>query len=171
MPVPIRCLPDYFDNHGEEKKPSIDYSFLFNQIQTIPGKKTVMASNQDASVLYEIWLNGNKMGDFKYKITEAFNNKAISTQDIMRLKTRGFITSAFGDSDEVEFTLKGRSIIKTMSLGEPNKFLKSKKTKNYSEILASMNKKGKAGYRTAENGSGSPKFRASNSNSLDLRKF
>lgn len=168
MPVPIRCLPDYFKGQGEDSRPPIDYSFLFDNIQNPSSKRTVVASNQDATTIYEIWLNGDKTGEYKYKITNVIDNRTVSSKDIVRLKTRGFIT---GSSDEIEFTSKGKSIITTMSLGEHNKFLKDKKSKSYSEILASMNKRGKKGYRMASTGEGSPKFLADNSNSLDLRNI
>jgi len=167
MPVPIRCLPDYFHNQGGDPKPSIDYSFLFDQMQNSP-KRSIIASNHDASILYEIWLNGEKIGDHKYRIADVVANKTITSRDVMSLKARGFVT---GGPEEIEFTQKGRSIITTMALGESNAFLKSKKVKNYSEILASMNKRGKKGYRIASTGQGSPKYRADNSNSIDLRKI
>lgn len=168
MPVPIRCLPGYFHNQGGEPKPSIDYSFLFDQMQGVPQKRSVTASNHDASILYEIWLNGEKIGDHKYRIADVVANKTITSRDVMSLKARGFVT---GGLEEVELTQKGRSIITTMALGESNAFLKGKKGKNYSEILASMNKRGKKGYRIASTGQGSPKYRADNSNSIDLRKI
>jgi len=167
MPVPIRCLPYYFTNQGGEKKPSIDYSFLFDQMQIPSSKRSVVASNHDASILYEIWLNGDKIGEHKYRISGVVASKTVTSRDVMSLKARGFVT---GGLEEIELTQKGRSIITTMSLGESNAFLKGKKEKNYSEILASMNKRGKKGYRIASTGQGSPKYRADNSNSIDLRK-
>ena len=42
---------------------------------------------------------------------------------------------------------KGKRVIKTMALGETSSFLQKKENKTYSEILASMNKKNKPGYR------------------------
>ena len=61
----------------------------------------------------------------------------------------------------LEITKRGKTIITTMALGEPNKFETSKQQKSYTEILASMDKRGKKGYRT-------PKYAASNS--LNLRE-
>ena len=45
---------------------------------------------------------------------------------------------------------------------EGNKFEKGKKEKNYLEIMASMDKRGKDGYRI-------PKFCSSNSNNLNVK--
>ena len=71
----------------------------------------------------------------------------------------GFISSV---NDEIKITKKGKVIITTMALGEENAFNKKKTPKKYTEILASMNKRNKPGYRI-------PKFASDNNNRLDLR--
>ena len=59
-------------------------------------------------------------------------------------------------------------VITTMSLGEQSQFEKKRQNKSYTEILASMDKRGKKGYRSA---SKDPKFSTNNSNRLDLTKL
>jgi serine protease inhibitor len=78
--------------------------------------------------------------------------------DIIRLKSRGLIT---GGVNEVNFTKRGKIVITTMSLSEPNKFQTNATEKSYKEILASMDKKNKKGYRI-------PKFATNNSNNIRL---
>jgi hypothetical protein len=102
----------------------------------------------------KIWLNADK-SDNKYRIT---SNVELSSREIMRLKTHGFVT---GNSDQVEFTDRGKKVITVMALGEGNHFQENRKEKSYIEILASMDKRGKQGYRT-------PKFAANNSNNLRI---
>jgi hypothetical protein len=139
MPVPIRSIPDMPTND----KLTIDYSFLAD-LNPIPSpKKTVQASNKDASLLFEIWAVGQRSGEESIKIPAAMG---ISSRELMRLKTMGFLT---GTADEVKFTRKGKIVVTTMALGETNKFEKSRQNKSYTEILASMNKRGKKGFRTA----------------------
>ena len=154
MPVPIRPIPD---NRREEKMFS-DYSVLLNMLPVVPPKKkTVEASNQDASLLFEIWASGEKVdGEDTVKISPSMN---ISSRDIMRLKTMGFLT---GGTEEVKFTRRGKIVITTMALGETNNFEKRKQQKSYTEILASMNKRGKKGFRT-------PKFASNTSNNLRIK--
>jgi hypothetical protein len=149
MPVPIRPLPDNKSNFG-----GIDFSILFQQPQS--NKKTVTASNKDASLLYELWFTGEKVDNDSIKINADVN---ISSRDIIRLKTMGFLT---GGTDQVKFTKKGKRIITTMALSEESCFHKKRQQKPYTEILASMNKKGKKGFRTASY------FAADNSNRLRL---
>lgn len=152
MPVPIKPIED---RERRDYKQTIDYSFLATLTpQPAKTSKTVVASNKDASLLYELWSmaeKGNKEGT--YKIDSSINSK-----DIMRLKTRGFLT---GNSEEVKFTKKGRMIVTTMALSEPNNFAKEKKQKKYTEILAYNDKRGKKGYRL-------PKYATDNSNNLRL---
>ena len=62
------------------------------------------------------------------------------------MKTVGLIA---GSGEEMKFTERGKRIIMTMALAEDSKFEKVKKDKSYHEILASMNKRGKAGYRAS----------------------
>ena len=150
MPVPIKPIPD----KGEPRNIS-DYAFLLNVPKGLPSKKKVQASNKDASLLFKIWAQGKKASEDSVKIKDL----GISSRDIMRLKTMGFLT---GGSEEVKFTKKGKIVITTMALGETSAFEKNKREKKYTEILASMNKKGKKGFRT-------PKFASCPSNLLNLR--
>ena len=76
------------------------------------------------------------------------DDTVISSRDFYRLKTNNLI---YGESNKVSFTDRGKDVIKTMSLGEQNAFLKDSKPKDYHEILASTNKRGKSGYRVAQN--------------------
>lgn len=138
---------------------AIDYSFLFNN--PIPQKKTVVASNKDASLLFELWASGEKVDD----TIRIKPSKNITSKDILRLKTLGFL---IGDLNTVKFTRKGKLVITTMALGETSQFEKNKESKTYTEILASMNKRGKKGFRMARK---EPKFSVNNSNSLDLNKI
>lgn len=149
MPVPIRPLfnQENSDSHG------IDYSFLFNNPPPSSNKKMVHASNQDATLLFNLWTKGHKDGDsFKASSVE------MPQKDITRLKSRGFIC---GGTEDIRLTNKGRAVITTMALAEPNKFEQRSEHKNYNEILADMNKRGKPGYRI-------PKMSSDNSNKLRL---
>jgi len=150
MPIPIRPLfheeSTVMDSHG------IDYSVLFQQTPApSSNKKMVQASNRDATVLFELWSEGRKDGD-------TFKVGSIDQKDIIRLKTRGLIS---GGLDNIRFTNKGRAVISTMALAEPNKFESRSEHKNYNEILADMNKKGKPGYRI-------PKMSTNSSNNIRL---
>jgi len=151
MPVPIRLNMD----KGRENT-SIDYSFLLNSIEPEKkNKKIVTASNSDATLLFDIWSKSEKINEDTFKVDVS----VVASKDILRLKTRGFLT---GGLNEVHFTPKGKTIITTMVLGETNRFEKgADKQKSYTEILASMDKRGKKGYRI-------PKYAANNSNRLRL---
>lgn len=147
MPIPIRFI---FDK-DVPKNTSIDYSFLFNQP---PAKIKITASDKDAKLLFELWSKGEKCQKTDtVKIAPSLN---ISSRDLVRLKTLGFIS---GGKDEIQFTKKGKMIITTMSLAEESAFEKIKKDKSYTEILAGMDKKGKKGYRMA---SSVPRFNTDN---------
>ena len=121
----------------------MDYSFLSNLTpNTIQaGNKTVTASDKDATLLMDLWLNGDKKATDVYQINDTVK---ISSRDVIRLKTRGFLT---GGTTDLHITNRGRAVITTMTLGESNNFLKNKKEKSYTEILANVSKKGKSGYR------------------------
>lgn len=156
MPVPIMPIKDNpKDDNGRN-----DYSFLLNLSPTsAPKKKQVHASNKDASLLFEIWASSDKASkESPIKISEGLG---ITSREIMRLKTMGFLT---GTSSEVKFTGRGKAVITTMALGETNKFEKSRQEKSYTEILASMSKRGKPGYRSAQ-------YSLNNSNSLNLKNI
>jgi len=155
MPVPIKFVPD----GRSDNKTNIDYSFLFTNVT--PTKKLVTASDKDASLLFELWDKGEKVEEDTIKIVDI---STITSKDIMRLKTMGFLV---GDMNTVKFTRKGKMVITTMALGEPNQFSKQRAKKSYTEILASMNKKGKKGFRIANC---DPKFAVDNTNRLNLGK-
>jgi hypothetical protein len=151
MPVPIRSIQD----KGVEKDCAMDYSFLFNALEKTNTKKVILASNKDADLLYQIWLKSEKKDDGYFK-----TDSQIDHNDILRLKANGFLD---GDYENIKFTKKGKTVITTMALAEQNNFIKNKQKKDYSEILASMDKRGKPGYRI-------PKYASNNSNSLNLKK-
>ena len=155
MPIPIHYIAD----RDVPKKMTIDYSFLFTQP---PSKMKVTASDKDAQLLFDLWSKGEKSAHDSIKI----NSNLIASRDLIRLKTMGFIS---GGKDEVQFTRKGKHIITTMSLAEPNAFEKVKSNKSYTEILASMDKRGKKGYRIAE--SKVPKFNINTGNNLNLKNI
>lgn len=146
MPMPIQPI----GNKGDEspKQLQMDYSFLFpaNQpvhLDEVPqsNPKIVTASNKDADLLLELWLTSEKKENGAISIPK---DSKFSSGDILRLKTHGLVT---GGAEEVQFTNRGRIVITTMVLSENNRFLKNQKSKKYTEILASMSKKGKKGYR------------------------
>jgi len=142
MPIPIKPIND----PQRDDKAMSDYSFLMNlEPAASPKKKTVNASNKDASLLFNLWAaSEGANSETSIKITE---DMGISSRELMRLKTMGFLT---GSSSEVKFTSKGKIVITTMALGETNKFKQAREEKSYTEILASMNKRGKKGYRSAQ---------------------
>ena len=151
MPVPIKPNSDY---SRDKTSSGVDYSMLFNMT---PKKKTVTASNNDASILFDLWTKCERSNTpDELKISSSMQ---INPKDIMRLKALGFIQ---GSGDQVQFTKKGKIVITTMSLGEESQFDKKRQDKSYTEILASMSKKNKQGYRI-------PKFASDNNNHLDLR--
>lgn len=153
MPIPIR--PNYGQPEQSEQNTNIDFSFLLNDYDQ-RSKKTVTASNRDAKLLMDIWLKASKTQDDAYVIDDL----ETQSRDVMRLKTLGFIT---GGTQEVKFTERGKMIIKTMALGETNKFEKDKKDKSYTEILAGM-KPDKKGLRD-------PRFASNHNLTIDLTKL
>lgn len=155
MPLPIKYVPDM--QREDKNYSSIDYSFLLSQPSS---KKTVTASNKDASILFELWAECERAGDDTIKMG---SNVKINQRDLMRLKTMGFLT---GVGDKLAFTNKGKTVITTMALGEESQFDKKATHKSYTEILASMNKRGKKGFRIA---SSDPKFATNNTNRLNLK--
>lgn len=154
MPVPIMPIPD---KQRDDRSTAMDYSFLAHFSPEKQSKKTVTASNRDAKLLFDIWCKAEKDGtNDTFKIIP----EIATMRDIMRLKTMGFVK---GTSDRVTFTDRGKIVISTMVMAEGSRFEKRRQEKTYTEILASMSKRGKKGYRI-------PKFAASTSNNLDLRK-
>jgi len=163
MPVPIRPIPD----SQRDDSSKIDFSFLTNLApgDSLPKKKTVQASNNDASLLFKIWASSEK--DPSNHTVKISKDMEITSRELMRLKTMGFLT---GGAEEVTFTRKGKIIITTMALGETNKFEKSRQEKSYTEILASMSKRGKTGYRSAQRNPHSY-YSACTANCLNLKKL
>ena len=153
MPLPIAPIGPG-NGHPQQNNLFIDYSFLAKKVVE-NDKKKVTASNKDADLLMKIWLEAESDND-KFIVS---SQMGISSKDIMRLKTYGLVT---GSSDEIRLTERGRKIITVMALGENNKFEKSKSDKSYLEILASMDKRGKEGYRI-------PKFCSNTSNNLNVK--
>lgn len=150
MPIPIRPI-----NSPDDKNQYVDYSFLTNQIPKIENNRMqVTASNQDADLLMKIWLKAQSQ-DNKFIVSNDLN---ISSKELTRLKTYGLIT---GTSNEIEITARGKKVITVMALGEGNKFENGRTEKNYKEILANMDIRGKSGYRI-------PKFCANTSNNLNV---
>jgi hypothetical protein len=153
MPIPIRLNKSLENQDG---KCSVDYSFLLQQMAPVEERqKIIIAGNKDASLLFEIWCNASKTDGDTFKI----DTSKVDSQNIIRLKANGFIT---GGLETLKFTEKGKKIITTMALGETSRFAKdADKQKSYSEILASMDKRGKKGYRI-------PKYASNTSNFLRL---
>jgi len=154
MPVPIQKI------HSVEKESSdsnffIDYSLLLNTMPKTK-KKIVTASDEDAELLVRFWTTAETVNgsDEMFRVPK----DKLSNEDILRLKAHGFLT---GSTDEVKFTSKAKAVITTMALGESNAFTKMQKKKSYTEIIASMNLKGKKGYRI-------PKY-AANSNLIRVQ--
>lgn len=141
MPLPIRSIED----NGGIPSFTMDVSFLAAPMDDKITKKSwrYMVTDQDASLLMRVWMYGEKEGD-NLKVSE----NVLSSRDYYRLKTNNLI---FGEKDSLSFTQRGKDVIKTMTLGEENAFAKNKKEKSYHEILASANKKGKSGFRVAQN--------------------
>jgi len=149
MPIPIRPM----QGPPEENNQFIDYSFLAKQVINNE-KKKVTASNKDADLLMKIWLEAENKND-QFVIS---SDLGLSSRDIARLKTYGLVT---GGSDGVKITERGKKVITVMALGEGNKLEKGKSEKSYLEIMASMDKRGKDGYRI-------PKFCSNTSNNLNV---
>jgi hypothetical protein len=152
MPLPIAPIGPG-NGRPQENNRFVDYSFLAKKVIE-NDKKKVTASNKDADLLMKIWLEAENRGD-KYVIS---SDLGLNNRDLMRLKTYGLIA---GDSKELEITARGKKVITVMALGEGNKFEKGKTNKDYLEIMASMDKRGKDGYRI-------PKFCSNTSNNLNV---
>ena len=143
MPIPIK-RHDSFDSSSS----SIDFSSLITNIGNpndigsadLMGRMQLTASNRDADLLLDLWKNSNCENE---KLSPKPEYQ-VDNSDIIRLKTNGLIT---GDVASINLTKRGKKVITVMLLGEPNNFEQKKQKKNYHEILASMNKKGKTGYR------------------------
>jgi hypothetical protein len=134
MPMPIR--PNSSEKNSSNYFP-IDLNFD-SLLNPAPMKKQALASDGEASLLFDIWNNSVVVNNSScienrvYKIKGDANNS-----DIMRLKISGLIS---GDANGIKFTNKGASIIKTIVLGEQNSFSKKSVKKPYSIILAEQQK-------------------------------
>jgi len=142
MPVPIGLV------NGKPEPPEnnsfLDMSFLANLPPTVEASNSSFElPDKDASDLMEIWLKAKKIDKDTFMINE---NVDLNNKDLIRLKARGLIK---GGTEKISFTPRAKTVITTMTLGENNAFLNKKKEKSYSEILASMDKRGKKGFRTA----------------------
>ena len=141
MPIPIGLVSGQKD--GPENNALMDVSFLFNHMNTKEASGLSRdVVDKDAADLMKIWLHAKKIN----KDTFAIKGIDLDNKDLLRLKARGLVS---GGTDSVKFTSKAKTVILTMALGENNDFLKNKKEKSYTEILASMDKRGKKGYRIA----------------------
>lgn len=153
MPIPVKRNSEIEKSAGEFQ---LDYSWLSGHMPAVPStKKMVLASDKDAGLLMELWLESDKIATDKIKQRK---ESKISSSDIMRLRTRGLLDA---EGDNFKLTSSGKTIIATMALGENNRFLKNQKSKSYTEIMASMDKRNKAGYR-------GPKF--ASSDLINLKK-
>ena len=161
MPIPIK------PSGGDDSKSYVDYSFLSNfslptpdQTATTSSRKMVTASDNDASNLYKLWQRGT-CGEEKesFDLQRSLDSAQLTAREITRLKTMGFVK---GNAEKLEVTARGKRLICTISLSEPNKFELKSQRKPYSEILASMDRSKKGGLRTAQ-------YNDSTSNNLDLR--
>lgn len=142
MPIPIRPVGNTGNQEENKVESQFDYSILLSGFpKTDSNTRIVTASDSDASMLLELWARSEKTDKDMLKISK---ESSLSSNDIIRLKSHGLIT---GGTEEVKLTGRGKAVITTMVLGENNNFLKDKKQKSYTEILASMSKKGKPGYR------------------------
>lgn len=146
MPLPISRINDS-NNDKPESNQFLDISFLANEMVNNvkqAGRGFVTLSDGDATNIMNIWLHAEKVDKDTYNIG---SNLGIDNSSLIRLKARGLLK---GDTKRVSFTNRAKEVVKTMTLGESNAFLKDKKQKSYTEILASMDKRGKKGYRMAE---------------------
>jgi hypothetical protein len=126
MPSPIQ--PNNLGGSGVSFLPSLSPDLL----TSIESTASSSISDSDADILIELWSSGEKQGDRKYAVPKGFSSKSLT-----RLKTSGLITI---NGNEVEFTPKASTVIKTMVLAEQNHFLEKRQKKPYSLILAESKK-------------------------------
>ena len=145
MPIPISLINDNYSSRSFDLSCLINSNSLldavFDKKDTKENKKVVVASDTDASILMDIWKVGTKTGEYRYR-----NSSNISENDFTILKQKGFIE---GNRDNFSITWRGQRIIKHMTLAENNAFLKTKKQKKYTEIMASSVATKKTGYKLA----------------------
>jgi hypothetical protein len=167
MPVPIRPLNDSSVPKpvSESSNHFMDYSFLADvefATYSPTSKKFVTATNKDAAALYDLWEKGTHVEGERYKLEKDASTETtgLSSREIARLKTMGFIQE---EGSRLSFTEKGKKLIVTMTLSEPNKFELQAERKPYNEILAKMEGK--------QRKTGGIKLAAHNENCLDLRNI
>ena len=159
MPIPIK------PSNSSESNMFVDYSFLGNLglesgfTPTPAPKNVVTASNKDADALYKLWESGINTTTGEFDIEKTAANAQLSSREMTRLKTMGLITAS---SDKAQITERGRKVLVTMTLNEPNNFQLKAQKKPYNEILAGMDRKKKGGLRCA-------KFASDNTNHLNLK--
>jgi hypothetical protein len=155
MPIPIR-LVNMPENNSE--KPSVDYSFLYQQpIEKESSKKVITATDREAELLMKIWDSAEKTSEGRFRLS----SKDISDSDFCRLRSSGFVS---GGMDCCEFTKRAKQIVKVMTLGESNSFLKKRIDKSYNEILAQNKTRFKKGYRISKTSQSSQPKEASDEN-------
>jgi hypothetical protein len=81
-------------------------------------------NDKEADVLYKMWKDSSP-GSKKYSANNA------DSAAIVGLKTKGYVV---GSGNELEFTEKGKKIIREMVTSEPNSFDKNSKSLSYSGI-------------------------------------
>jgi len=134
MPLPIN--PSGFGSRGADEMRHAPLGINFDALEramlrvtkTAP-KMQVMASDDDADILFRLWNESTENGD-GYTPPQGFSN-----DDLMRLKASNLIC---GDDRAIRFTQKGSTVIQTMVLGEENSYAKTAVKKPYSVILADI---------------------------------
>ena len=141
MPMPIMPVnTDSFSRQEiDSRMPTVDYGIDVSMLPFLVDKQSqggdlVKVSNFEAGVLFRLWRDGGKTteeGNFLIPPT-------ISNSDILRLKASGLIS---GDTENFQFTLRGKKVIETLVLAENNTFDKDAKTKSLQEIVADNKKR------------------------------
>lgn len=144
MPLPIVPI-----NNEMEKNYFVDFSFLAKQVDKSHMDKKAFgkftyATDEEADILMKIWAESERRSDTEDKYLKISPASKVAANDLQRLSRKGLISL---DKDEIIFTDKGKSVITLMVMGEDNSFKKDQKKKSYTEILASVSKKNKSGYR------------------------
>jgi hypothetical protein len=133
MPLPIRPINDTprSEDRGDSGYFMMDADLLSKSVAA-GGWITKQAdvSDEEAKLLFELWQKSASIDESekKYRIPDAYPN-----DDILRLKTSNLIV---GDGNIVKLTPKAVGVIRTMVLGEQNKFGADAQKKPYSQILA-----------------------------------
>ncbi len=146
MAIPIRLIndhPAHQQDSGLKDMLNLVPSLLTDISPSIGLNKEAMASDRDAEVLFGLWeqsrilQEAESVSDRTYEVPSNF-----PSDDIMRLKTHGFIS---GDSKEIKFTERAAKVIRSMVLGENNHYQKQAIKKPYSLIMAESKPKRKSG--------------------------